>query len=216
MIGSLLYLTASRTDILFSVCLCARFQAYPKETHLHDVKRIFKYLAYTPSLGLWYPRNSSFDLHTYSDADFGGYKVDRKSTSGTCQFLGNMLISWFSKKQNSVALSTTEAEYIAAGSCCAQVIWMKQQLLDYGIIFEKVPIKCDNTSAICLGKNPVDHSRTKHIDIRYHFIKGNIERNDVELVIVPTKDQIADIFTKPLDEQSFPRFRMELGLCEID
>ncbi|GAV72152.1 hypothetical protein CFOL_v3_15641, partial [Cephalotus follicularis] len=166
--------------------------------------------------GLWYPRNCTFDLHTYLDADFGGYKVDRKSTSDTCQFLGNMLISWFSKKQNSVALSTTKAEYIAAGSCCAQVMWMKQQLLDYGIIFEKVPIKCDNTSAICLGKNPLHHSRTKHIDIRYHFIKDHIERNDVELVFVPTKDQIADIFTKPLDEQSFSRFRMDLGLCEID
>ncbi|GAV60486.1 hypothetical protein CFOL_v3_04016 [Cephalotus follicularis] len=114
MIDSLLYLTASRSDILFSVCLCARFQASPRESHLHAVKRIFKYLAY--------PRNSSFDLHTYSDADFGGYKVDRKSTSGTCQFLGNMLISWFSKKQNSVALSTTEAEYISAGSCYAQIM----------------------------------------------------------------------------------------------
>ncbi|KAK8674769.1 hypothetical protein V6N13_032872 [Hibiscus sabdariffa] len=133
MIGSLLYLTASRPDIMFSVCLCARFQANPKESHLKAVKRIFRYLLDTPSLGLWYPRDSTFDLHAYSDADYGGFKIDRKSTSGTCQFLGNMLISWFSKKQNSVALSTTEAEYISAGSCCAQVLWMKQQLFDYGI-----------------------------------------------------------------------------------
>ncbi|GAV60250.1 LOW QUALITY PROTEIN: hypothetical protein CFOL_v3_03781 [Cephalotus follicularis] len=198
MIGLLLYLTASRPDILFSVCLCARFQASPKESHLHTVKRIFKYLAYTPSLGLWYPRNSSFDLQTYSDANFGGYKVDRKSTSGT--FLGNMLISWFSKKQNWVALSSTETEYIATVSCCAQVMWMKQQLLDYGFSFDKVPIMCDNTSAICLGKNLVHHSRTKHIDIRYHFIKDHIEKCDIELVFVPTQDQITDIFTKPLDE----------------
>ncbi|GAV67456.1 hypothetical protein CFOL_v3_10961, partial [Cephalotus follicularis] len=121
-----LYLTASRPDILFSVCLCARFQSNPKESHLFAVKRIFKYLAYTPTLGLWYSRDSNFDLHSYSDADFGGYKVDHKSTSGSCQYLGSMLVSWFSKKQNSVALSTTEAEYIAVGSCCAQILWQKQ------------------------------------------------------------------------------------------
>ncbi|KAK8663836.1 hypothetical protein V6N13_083641 [Hibiscus sabdariffa] len=174
MIGSLLYLTASRPDIMFSVCLCARFQANPKESHLKAVKRIFRYLLDTPSLGLWYPRDSTFDLHAYSDADYGGCKIDRKSTSGTCQFLGNMLISWFSKKQNSVALSTTEAEYISAGSCCAQVLWMKQQLFDYRIDVGTIPIKCDNTSAICLTKNPIHHSRTKHIEIRHHFIRDHV------------------------------------------
>ncbi|KAE8693144.1 hypothetical protein F3Y22_tig00110819pilonHSYRG00446 [Hibiscus syriacus] len=116
-----------------------RFQSCPKESHLLAVKRIFRYLKDTPSLGLWYPRDSSFSLHAFSDADYGGCKLDRKSTSGTCQFLGNMLISWFSKKQNCVALSTTEAEYISAGSCCAQVLWMKQQLFDYGIERESIP-----------------------------------------------------------------------------
>ncbi|KAH9717278.1 hypothetical protein KPL71_021758 [Citrus sinensis] len=114
MIGSLLYLTASRPDIMFSVCLCARFQSCPKESHMLAVKRIFRYLIGTINLGLWYPRGTHIDLTCYSDADFAGYKVDRKSTSGTCHFLGHSLVSWFSKKQNSVALSTTEAEYIAA------------------------------------------------------------------------------------------------------
>ncbi|GMI96628.1 cysteine-rich RLK (RECEPTOR-like protein kinase) 8 [Hibiscus trionum] len=116
MIGSLLYLTASRPDIMFSVCLCARFQASPRESHLVAIKRIFRYLIDTPTLGLWYPKDSTFNLHAFSDADYGGCKIDRKSTSGTCQFLGSMLVSWFSKKQNSVALSTTEAEYISLGS----------------------------------------------------------------------------------------------------
>ncbi|KAH9656139.1 hypothetical protein KPL70_022564 [Citrus sinensis] len=119
MIGSLLYLTASRPDIMFSVCLCARFQSCPKESHLLAVKRIFRYLSGTTDIGLWYPRGTHIDLTCFSDADFAGYKVDRKSTSGTCYILGHSLVSWFSKKQNSVALSTTEAEYIAAGSCCA-------------------------------------------------------------------------------------------------
>ncbi|KAH9657681.1 hypothetical protein KPL70_023179 [Citrus sinensis] len=116
MIGSLLYLTASRPDIMFSVCLCARFQSCPKESHMLAVKRIFRYLIGIINLGLWYPRGTHIDLTCYSDADFAGYKVDRKSTSGTCHFLGHSLVSWFSKKQNSIALSTTEAKYIAAGS----------------------------------------------------------------------------------------------------
>ena len=126
MIGLLQYLTASRPDIMFSVCMCARFQSAPKESHLLAVKRILRYLSGSIEIGLWYSRESSYELIAYSDADFAGCKLDRKSTSGTCQFLGINLISWFSKKQTSVALSTTEAEYIAAGSCCAQILWIKQ------------------------------------------------------------------------------------------
>ena len=113
MIGSLLYLTASRPDIMFSVCMCARFQASPKECHLTAVKRILRYLKHTPNIGLWYPKGAQFELIGYSDSDYAGCKVDRKSTSGSCQFLGRSLVSWSSKKQNSVALSTTEAEYIS-------------------------------------------------------------------------------------------------------
>jgi hypothetical protein len=122
MIGSLLYLCASRPDIMLSVCMCARFQADPKEVHLRVVKRIMRYLVYTPKFGLWYPKGSIFDLIGYSDADWAGCKIDRKSTSGTCQFLGRSLVSWASKKQNLVALSTAEAEDIATGHCCAQLL----------------------------------------------------------------------------------------------
>ena len=114
MIGSLLYLTASRPDIMFATCLCARFQANPKESHLIAVKRIFKYLKGTPNLGIWYPKGTGFDLIGYTDSDFAGCKIDRKSTSGSCQFLGRRLVSWYSKKQHSVSTSTAEAEYIAA------------------------------------------------------------------------------------------------------
>jgi hypothetical protein len=125
MIDSLLYLCASRPDIMLSVCMCARFQANPKECHLMAVKRIFRYLVHTPNLGLWYPNGSTFDLLGYSDLDYAGCKVDRKTTSGTCQFIEWSLVSWSSKKQNSVALSTTEAGYVAAGACCAQLLWMR-------------------------------------------------------------------------------------------
>ena len=125
MIGSLLYLTASRPNIMFSVGLCARFQSNPKESHLKAVKRIFRYLNGTEDLCLWYPKGSNFNLMGYTDADYAGFNVDRKSTSGMAHFLGSCLISWGSKKQNSVALSTAESEYIAAALCCAQLLWIK-------------------------------------------------------------------------------------------
>jgi hypothetical protein len=181
MIGSLLYLCASRPDIMLSVCMCARFQADPKEAHLTVVKRILRYLVYTPKFGLWYPRGSTFDLIGYSDADWAGCKINRKSTSGTCQFLGRSLVSWASKKQNFVALSTAEAEYIAAGHCCAQLLWMRQTLRDYGYKLTKVPLLCHNESAIRMADNPVEHSRTKHIAIRYHFLRDHQQKGDIKI-----------------------------------
>jgi hypothetical protein len=131
MIGSLLYLCASRSDIMLFVCMCARFQANPNEVHLRVVKRIMIYLVYTPKFGLWYPKGSTFDLIGYSDADYVGCKFDRKRTSGTCQFWGRSLVSWASKKQNSIALSTSKAKYIAAVHCCAQLLWMRQTVRDW-------------------------------------------------------------------------------------
>ncbi|XP_016455582.1 secreted RxLR effector protein 161-like [Nicotiana tabacum] len=151
MIGYLLYLTASRPDIIFSVCRCARFQAAPKESHLTVVKRIIRYLIGTISHRLWYPRLNNFNLEGFSDADLADDKDDRKSTSGTCQLLSKSLISWNSKKQGSIALSTTETEYIAIGQCCAQLLWMNHQLSDYDLSFKPVKIFCDNFSAICLS-----------------------------------------------------------------
>ena len=216
MIGSLLYLTASRPDIMFSVCLCARFQANPKESHLCAVKRIFRYLNGTKDLGLWYPKATSFELVSYSDADFAGCKIDRKSTSGTCHLLGHSLVSWSSKKQNSVALSTAEAEYIAAGSSCAQTLYMKQQLEDFKISFQNTPIFCDNTSAICLTRNPILHSRTKHIEIRHHFLRDHVQKGDVRLEFISTDLQLADIFTKPLPEDRFTFICRELGMTRIN
>jgi hypothetical protein len=128
MIGCLLYLCASRPNIMLSVCMCARFQSDPKECHLVAVKRFFRYLASTPCFWIWYPKGSTFDLIGYSNSGYAGCKVDRKCTSGTCQFLGRSLVSWSSKKQTSVSLSTAEAKYVAAGQCCAQLLWMRQTL----------------------------------------------------------------------------------------
>ncbi|KAJ9535601.1 hypothetical protein OSB04_un001260 [Centaurea solstitialis] len=160
-IGSLLYLTASRPDIMFATCVCAPF----------------------------------------TDSDHAGCKLNRKSTSGACQFLGDKLVSWSSRKQNCVSLSTAEAEYVAAACCCSQVLWMKIQLADYGYTMHRIPIYCDSSSAIQIAANPVQHSRTKHIDIRYHFIKDHVKKGNVELFFVESERQIADLFTKAFDEK---------------
>src|SRR5579859_2487788 len=144
MIGSLLYLTATRPDIQFAVCLCAHFQASPRTSHRQAVKRIFRYLRFTPEFGLWYSASSSLSLCGYSDADYAGCCVLRKSTSGTCQFLGSSLVSWSSRKQSNVAQSIVEAEYVAAASCCSQLLWMISTLKDYGLHFTRVPLLCDS------------------------------------------------------------------------
>ncbi|KAI3729738.1 hypothetical protein L6452_18403 [Arctium lappa] len=155
MIGYLTYLTSSRPDIMFSTCLCARYQADPKESHLATVKRIFRYQKGTADLGLWYPKDTGFDLTAYSDADHAGCMLDKKSTLGHIQFLGDKLVSWASKKQLCVSTSNAEAEYVAAASCCSQVLWMRAQLRDYGFKFDKISIYCDWKSAIAISANPV-------------------------------------------------------------
>ncbi|KAJ9544402.1 hypothetical protein OSB04_024109 [Centaurea solstitialis] len=216
MIGSLLYLTASRPDIMYATCLYARYQADPKESHMKAVKCIFRYLKGTPNLGLWYHRDSGFDLTAFSDSDFASCKIDRNSATGGCQLLGRKLVTWTSKKQNSVSTSTSEAEYVAAGSCCAQVLWMWNQLMDYGFQLSKIPIYCDNTLVIAIANNPVLHSKTKHIEIRYHFIRDNVTNGDVELHFIPTEYQLANLFTKPLDEKRFNQLISELGMLNTD
>ncbi|GKD77053.1 retrovirus-related pol polyprotein from transposon TNT 1-94, partial [Tanacetum coccineum] len=172
MIGSLVYLTSSRHDLIYVVCLCARYQAKPTEKHLNAVKRIFRYLKGTINMGL----------------------------------------CWSSKKQKSVAISSTKAKYIALSGCYAQILWMRLQLTDYGFQFNKIPLYCDNKSAIVLCCNNIQHSRAKHIDVRYHFIKEQVENGIVELYFVRTKYQLADIFTKPLPRERFNFLIEKLGM----
>nr|GEY30166.1 hypothetical protein [Tanacetum cinerariifolium] len=154
MIGSLMYVTSTRPDIMFATCMCVRYKANPNEHHVSAVKRIFCYLKGTINLGLWYPKDFGFDLTAYSDADHAGCHLDRKSTSGSVQFLGDKLVCWSSKKQNCV--STAESEYVAVSGCCTQVLWMRTQLTDFGFFYDKVPIYCDSKSAIAISCNPVN------------------------------------------------------------
>nr|GFB13637.1 hypothetical protein [Tanacetum cinerariifolium] len=174
MVGSLMYLTASRPDLVFAVCMCARYQAKPTKKHLEALKRVFWYLKGTINGGLWYLKDTAMALTAYADADHAGCQDTRRSTSGSAQFLGNKLI-----------------------------LWMRSQLTDYGFDFNKIPLYCDNHSAIALCCNNVQHSRPKHIDIRHHFIREQVERGVVELYFVLTDYQLADIFTKALPRQRF-------------
>ncbi|GJR46375.1 hypothetical protein Tco_1314478 [Tanacetum coccineum] len=174
MIGSLMYLTSSRPDLIYVVCLRARYQAKPTKKHLN--------------------------MDT------------RRSTPGSAQFLGDKLVSWSSKKQKSTAISSREAEYIALSGCCAQILWIRLQLTDYRFAFNKIPRYCDSKSAIALCCNNFQHSRAKHIDVRYHFIKEQVENGIVEIYFVRTEYQLAGIFTKPLPRERFNFLIEKLGM----
>jgi hypothetical protein len=213
-IVSLLYLCASRPDIMLSVYMCARFEAAPKECHMRDVKRIMRYLVLTSNLDLWYLKGSHFDLISYFDADYASCKVDRKSTSRTCQFLDRSQVSWSSKKQNYVAISMAKAEYVVDGSCCAQLLWMWQTLKDYGYTMNQVRLLCDNESAIKIAYNPCEHSRTKHIDIQHHFLRDHAIKGGIVISLEQTNKQLADIFTQPLDEKRFQKLRSEQNIID--
>ncbi|GJU63143.1 retrovirus-related pol polyprotein from transposon TNT 1-94 [Tanacetum coccineum] len=188
MVRALIYLTASRPDIVHATCYCDRYQAKTTEKHLTAVKRIFWYLKDSINMGLWYLKDTGFELTTFLDSDHAGYLDSRKSTSGGIQFLGgDKLVSWSSKKQDCTSMSLAEAEYMSLSACCAQ-------------------------AAIAISCNPVQHSRTKHIDVRYHFIKEQVEKGIVELFFVGTEYQLADLFTKALSEDRFKYLVRRLGM----
>ncbi|GJW90774.1 putative ribonuclease H-like domain-containing protein [Tanacetum coccineum] len=216
MIGSLMYLTASRPDIMFAVCACARFQVTPKASYLNAVKRIFRYLKHQPKLGLWYPKDSPFELEAYSDNNYGGASLDRKSTTGGCQFLGRRLISWQCKKQTIVANSTTEVEYVVATNCYGQVLWIQNQMMDYGFNFMNTKIHIDNESTISVIKNPVSHSRTKHIEIRFHFIRDCYEKRLIEVVKIHTDNNVTDLLTKGFDVTRFNFLVVSIRMKNMD
>eukprot|EP00253_Pinus_taeda_P027417 PITA_27417 len=179
------------------------------------VKRIFKYLQGTQNYGLWHPRDTDLTLHAYTYVDWARSVDDRKSTSGVAIFIGSRLVSWFNKKQSSIALSTAEAEYVAAASCCTQLLWMMQTLQDFQITCTPpISILCDNTSAISISKNPFMHSKTKHIQMKYHFLREQVLEQKVKLEYVPSKEQVADILTKPLPRETFEYLTQKLGVVD--
>nr|GEZ66447.1 retrovirus-related Pol polyprotein from transposon TNT 1-94 [Tanacetum cinerariifolium] len=191
-VEALMYLTASRPDIMHATCYCVRYQAQLTKKHLTSVKRIFRYLKDTINMGLWYPKDTGFELTAFSDSDHAGCLDSRKSTSGVIQFL--------------------EAEYVSLSAYCAQVLWMRTQLTDYGFYFDKIPMYCDSKVATAISCNPAQHSRTKHINVRYHFIKEKVKKGIVELFFVGTEYQLADLFTKALPVERFKYLVRRLGM----
>ncbi|GKC01479.1 putative reverse transcriptase, RNA-dependent DNA polymerase, partial [Tanacetum coccineum] len=191
------------------------FQVTPKSSHLHAVKRIFRYIKGEPKLGLWYPRDSPFDLEAFSDSDYARASLDMKSTTGGCQFLGKRLSSWQCKKQTIVANLTTKAEYVVVANCRGQVLWIQNQMLDYGFNFINTKIYIDNESTICIVKNPVFHSKTKHIEISHHFIKDCYEKKLIQVIKIHTDHNVADLLTKAFDVSRFNFLIASIGLLNI-
>jgi hypothetical protein len=219
MIGSLMYMTTIRPDLTYAVSLISRFMEAPTELHYQAVRKILRYLKGTLDYGLFYKKRKSerHELVGFSDSDYTGDVDDCKSTSGYVFLLSGAAVSWSSKKQPVVTLSTTEAEFIAAVSCACQGIWLRR-ILEEVKYTQQGPIMlfCDNSSTIKLSKNPVLHGKSKHIDVRFHFLRDLTKEGKVELVHCRSVEQIADILTKPLKAESFMKLRALLGMCSID
>jgi hypothetical protein len=216
MVGCLMYLLATIPDMAFSVCLVARFMERPTEIHVADVKRILRYLKGT-SYGLLYERGNGSKLSSWSDSDYARDLDDRKSTSGYVFMIGTKVVSWPSRKQPIVTLSATEAEFIAAVNSACQGVWLSRIL---GQIDEKlkecITIYCDNISSIKLSKNPMMHGRSKHIDVRFHFLRDLSKDGVIQLVHCSSFEQIADILTKALSLENFCRNIEKLGMCKLE
>ena len=215
-IGSLIYAAIStRPDISVSVGLLSQFMTNPSREHWNGVKRIFRYLKGTLNFGLSFKHSENFELVGFSDADWAGDETTRKSMSGEIFQLGGSPISWASKKQTVVALSTTEAEYIALSLATQEAIWLRNLLSDIHLKPTTTTMYEDNQGTIALSKNPTNHSRTKHIDIKYHFIRDMILKKQIDVIYCPTNDMVADIFTKGLPKVTFEHLRTKMGVLKI-
>ena len=216
LVGSLIYLTHTRPDIVNAVSIVSRFMSEPSKDHLTAAKRILRYIKGTKSYGIMYETEKDFKLTGYTDSDWAGSVDDRKSTSGYVFQLGNKVVSWSSKKQATVALSSAEAEYIAATSAAREAVWLRRILIDLQHKQETpTTMFCDNMSTIAMTKNPVFHSRSKHIEIRHHYIRELVDKKEIELQFCKTGEQLADIFTKPISTDRFIEFRRRLRVQDF-
>lgn len=216
LVGSLIYLTATRPDMMFVTCLISRYMARPMEIHLQAAKRVLRYLKGTVNYGIHYRRGEDGELIAFTDSDYAGDMDDRKSTSGYVFMMGSSAVSWCSKKQPIVTLSTTEAEFVAAAVCVCQGIWVQRILKEMGQSDKGcMTVMCDNSSMIKLSKNPVMHGRSKHIDVRFHFLRNLTREGTIALYYCASQDQVADIMTKPLKLDVFLTLRKLLGVCEV-
>lgn len=218
-VGSLRYLVNTRPDLAFSVGYVSRFMEEPHEDHLAAVKHILRYIAGTSNWGLWFAKKKETQakLTGFSDSDLVGDIDTRKSTSGIIFFLVDSPITWQSTKQKVVALSSCEAEYIAAASATCQAIWLARVLAEMQNSVPSTPLlRVDNKSTISLIKNPVHHDRSKHIDTKYHHIRECAEKGQITVEFIRTEEQLGDILTKPLSRVKFQELRTKIGLINVD
>lgn len=214
-VGGLLYLCTSRPDIMFASSYLSRYMSAPLTKHYQEAKRVLRYIKGTSRFGVQFTSVENPELHGYSDSDWGGSNEDKKSTSGYLFTLGSAVFCWQSSKQKTVAQSTAEAEYIAVCAAANQAIWLQRLLGEIGFNTEDgVPIYCDNKSAIAIGKNPVQHRRTKHIEIKYHFVREAEHKGLIQLKYCQGEVQLADLLTKALSTTRFEELRRKLGVGE--
>ena len=216
LVGKLIYLSHTRPDIGYSVSMVSQFMNNPNEEHMEAVYRILRYLKLTPGKGLYFGKSTDKSIKIYSDADWAGSVVDRRSTSGYCTYVWGNLVTWRSKKQSVVSRSSAEAEFRAMAHGICEGMWLRRLLKELRIVVEEpMKVLCDNQSAISIAKNPVHHDRTKHVGIDRHFIKEKIEGGIIKLFHLPTSLQIADILTKALPRKNFEDLNSKLGLINI-
>lgn len=214
-VGSLMYLTTTRPDLMYSVSLISIYMTQPTELHLMAAKRVLRYVKGTLNFGVFYKKEGNKDLAAFTYSDYAGCLEDRKSTSGYVFLLSSGAVAWSSKKQPIVTLSTTEVEFVAAAACACQSVWMKRILKKLGHEGgECTTIFCDNSSTIKLSKNPVLHGRSKHIDVCFHFLRDLTKEGAVQLVHCGTQEHVAYVLTKPLKLDLFRKLRGLLGVCE--
>ncbi|GMI90543.1 cysteine-rich RLK (RECEPTOR-like protein kinase) 8 [Hibiscus trionum] len=213
-VESLRYLTTTRPDVMYVVGLVSRYMEKPTELHLGAVKRILRYIKGTSNLGILYKKGGIGELVGYTDSDYARDQDDRRSTSGYAFLFGDSVVAWSSKKQPIVTLSTTEAEFVAAAACACQAVWMRRVLDAFNHPQrESIMLYCDNASTIKLSKNVVLHGRSKHIHVKYHFLRELSNNKIIKLVHCGTKEQTSDIMTKALKLETFEKLREKLGIC---
>jgi histone deacetylase 1/2 len=210
-VGALQYLTFTRQDICYAVNKVCQFMHSPTDGHWSLVKRIVRYLQGTTSYGLHITRGSSLSLHGFTDADWACSLDDRKSIGGYLVYLGSTAISWKSRKQCTVARSSTEAEYKALADSTTEILWIRALLLDLHFFSDPMTIlRCDNLGATYLSVNPIFHGRTKHVEVDYHFVRDRVAKKEIAVRFISSQDQLADVLTKPLPHASFTYFRSKL------
>ncbi|XP_017183840.1 uncharacterized mitochondrial protein AtMg00810-like [Malus domestica] len=213
LVGALQYLTFTRPDIAHSVNLVCQFMTQPTDLHMLLVKRILRYIQGTVDYGLHYTQNNHFDITAFSDSDWASDITTRRSITGFVVYLGDNPISWQSKKQSTVSRSSTEAEYKALAHCAADIFWIRSVFKDlHQYISDPPSLYCDNLSTLALSSNPVFHSKIKHLDIDYHFVREKIQKGDLTVHYIPTDNQVADVFTKGLHSPIFLKHCRRLGL----